>query len=87
MIDMVEFSELVNNGYAIKRSFPGATASQLKYYALPTLFEEMSDTVILHVGTNNITKKNQTEDETVKEIIEIVQICRQWGVNEFLCQA
>ena len=31
MIDIVEFSELVNNGYAIKRSFPGAAASQLKY--------------------------------------------------------
>ena len=50
-------------------------------YDLPTLFEETPDTVILQVGTNNITKKRQTEKETVKEITDIVQTCNQCGVN------
>ena len=36
---------------------------------------------IIHVRTNNITKKNQTEVEMFNEIMEVVKTCKNSGVN------
>ena len=36
----------------------------------------------LCMGTNNLTKKKQTELETVKEIIDVVNKCYTSGVSE-----
>ena len=67
---------------AIKSCFPGATVSKATYYMKPTLEEESPDTVLLNIGTNNLTKKRQTEKETVDEIIDMVKECRKFGVNK-----
>ena len=80
---MVEFERYLANGVAIKRYFRGATTSQMIHYVKPHLEDELPDRVILHIGTNNLTKKrNQTEAEIVKEISEIVRLCHKGGVNE-----
>ena len=79
---MVKFQKCLKMGNSIKRSFPGATASQLKYYLGPTLTEERPDEVIVCGGTNNLTKKNQTEIEIVHEILEVVFHCQESGVNQ-----
>ena len=82
---MVKFQRVLKEmdlGTAIKMSFPGCTASQLRHYMEPTLNEENPDKTIICVGTNNLTKKNQTAMEIVDEIMEIVFNCRQNGVNE-----
>ena len=81
-IDMVEFEKLFKKGPAIKRSYPGATASQLKFYVEPTLIEDKPDIAILCIGTNNLSKKNQSALDIVTEIIEIVFKCKESGVNE-----
>ena len=86
-IDMVEFSKYADNGHAIKRSFPGATASHLKYYALPTLFEETPDTVILQVGTNNITKKHQRREKPLKKLLKSYKHVTSVELITFLCPA
>ena len=78
-IDVTEFNEWLENGVAIKRCFPGATASQVNYYIEEVLNEQKLDQVILHVGTNNLTKKYQTVEETVGELLNIVKKCH--GVN------
>ena len=54
---MVEFDKLSKYRAAIKREYPGATTSQLMYYVKPTLIEESPNVAIIHVGTNNLTKK------------------------------
>ena len=69
-IDMVEFSYYCKHKSAIKRSFPGATASQLKHFVKPTLIENTPDIAIIHIGTNNLTKKaHQSADENFNEIM------------------
>ena len=82
-IDRREFNQYLRTGTAIKRSYPGATASQLKYYIDEVLNEENIDQIIINIGTNNLSKKQQPEEETVKEIIEIVTKCRHnYGINK-----
>ena len=80
-IDMREFNVWLENGTAIKRCFPGAVASQLGYYVEEVLNEENIDEMIINVGTNNLSKKRQTEEDTVQEIIGIVKKCHAYGVN------
>ena len=36
----------------------------------------------MNIGTNNLTKKQQSEEEIVSEILETVAKCRTYGVNE-----
>ena len=77
-IDMVKFEKELNDNIAVKRFFGGATASQMDYYARPHLKDELPDRVIIHVGTNNLTKKRyQTEKEVVDEIFTIVNYTRR----------
>ena len=84
-IDMREFSNLINHGTAVKRAFGGATASQLNYYVQEVLHENKPDTIIINAGTNNFSKKrNQTAEETTSEILDIVQTCREGGINRIL---
>ena len=80
-IDMKEFNYYLENGKAIKRSFPGATASQINYYIEEVLNEETPDKMLINIGTNNLTHKDQTEEETAKEIWTIVNKCHEYGVN------
>ena len=80
-INMREFNKYLDNQHAVRGSFPGATAAKLNYYMKPTIEEEQPDTVILNIGTNNITKSRQSEAETVNEILCIVKECREMGVN------
>ena len=48
----------------------------------PSLEDNIPDIVLIHVGTNNITKKNQTEVEIFNEIMEVVKTCKYGGVND-----
>ena len=38
----------------------------------------------MHVGTNNLTKKSRTGKEIVKEIIDVVNLCHNGGVNNVI---
>ena len=68
-----ELNDNDNDNIAVKRFFGGATASQMDYYVRPHLKDELPGRVIIHVGTNNLTKKRyQTEKEVVDEIFTIV---------------
>ena len=80
-IDMKEFNHLAN-GDVVKRAFPGATASQLNCYIKASLNDDKPNSVIICAGTNNLTKKDQTVQDTAKEIVEIVKTCRNAGVSK-----
>ena len=80
--DMLEFYPPKNRD-AVKRAFPGATASQINHSVHASLSEDNPTTLVICAGTNNLTKKNQTADQTSQEIIEIAQSCHQGGVSIF----
>lgn len=84
---MVNFEKNCKCNTTLKRAFPGATASQLKFYVKPSLLEDNPDIVIINIGTNNLTKKrHQNEQDIFNEIMEVVNECRQGGVNDiFVC--
>ena len=51
------------------KCFPGANAKQLDYYPVPMLVDEKPNNVIIHIGSNDITKLNYhtiSADESVK---------------------
>ena len=46
--------------------------------------EDKPDTVIIQVGTNNITKKKQSQEEIAYESLEITMSPEKWGMFLFL---
>ena len=79
---MGEFNDLIDNGYAVKRAYGGATTTRMKYYVQGDLEVDKPDTIIINAGTNNFTKTKQSVEEIAEEIIEIVETCRQGGVQK-----
>ena len=43
------------------KSFPSAMIRSMKHYIQPTLEENQPDKILLHVGTNKTTQKEQLE--------------------------
>ena len=69
------------------KPFPGANAKELTHYVLPTLMEQSPDIVIIHVGSNNISRtrrnaKVQRNIDIVKEIINTGLTCKENGVKK-----
>ena len=86
-INRGELSKRIKNGRAIVKPFPGANANELKHYVLPTLMEHSPDIVIIHVGSNNISRtrrnaKEQRNIDIVKDIMKTGLTCREKGVKE-----
>ena len=81
-IDMVKFENGLDRGTSCKRCFSGATVSRLGYYIEGVLKEDIPDKIILCMGTNNLTKKRQSDLEIAKEIIDVVNSCYNSGVND-----
>ena len=74
---MLKFNNDLQYDNPVKRTFPGATTSQLNHYVKANLVEDKPNKIIICGGTNNLSKKN-----IVKEIVEIVETCRCGGVKE-----
>ena len=82
-IDMSHFNAGLNfKGSAVKRFYPGYTASQLNNKITAHLIADKPDIVIVNVGTNNLTKSNQSDTDTLIEIVNIVKKCHQFGVKQ-----
>jgi len=50
------------------KAFSGATVNDMKHYCKPTMASK-PDTVILHIGTNDLRNKNQLEVILAQEIV------------------
>ena len=81
LTDMVKFNNEFSDITALKRVFPGATASKINHFVKASLAEDKPKTIIICAGTNNITKKQQSPEDTAKEVTEIVQTCSRSGVQ------
>ena len=85
MLQMKEFNRHVTAGKAYLKSFPGATARHLGHYTIPTMMEHKPDTVIIHVGINDVLKaRNENEldvNKVAKDIINVGLECSKHGVQ------
>ena len=61
-IRRIDFNKELRNDKAYFRSFSGATSKQLDHCIIPSLVDDKSDAVIIHVGTNDILYNASYED-------------------------
>ena len=65
-------------------SFSGPNTNQLDYYVVPLLVDEKPDNVVIHIGSNDITKfnyNNVNAEELTHRIINIGLKCRSYGLS------
>ena len=60
--------------------FPGATSAQLLHY-LDVNLDNTTDTVILHIGINDLLQDMANNNNFMKNIEKMVQKCRSFGVK------
>ena len=73
----------VNGANVYFKCFSGANTKQLDYYVVPTLADENPDSVIIHIGSNDITKSNYNHinvEDLAKKIINIGVKCKEYKV-------
>ena len=79
-IKMKELNKYIKKGYVYRKTFDGATSSELAHYCVHTLMNDKPDCVIINIGTNDL---NKLESYNIfGNIINIVDICKSYGVNE-----
>ena len=76
------FKKNVDCAIVYYKYFCGANTKQLDYYVVPTLADEIPDSVIIHIGSNDITKSNYNNLEGLgKKIINIGVKCKAYKVS------
>ena len=81
-IKVNEFNKYLKNKKAYKRCFDGADTKALHHYAIHSLKYNKPDIVIINIGSNNMRKDKPIL--IAEEIINIVMLCKRYGVNEIL---
>ena len=63
------------------KCFSSSYTKQLNYYANPTLVDEQPNTVIVHIGSNDITKFNYSKVDVEDLAQSVGKKCKSYGVN------
>ena len=66
------------------KCFTGANTTQLDHYVIPVLFDEKHQTVVILIGSNDITKFNYHNvdvNDLGNRILQIELKCRYYGVE------
>ena len=66
------------------KCFSGANTKQLDYYVVPTLVDEIPQTVAIHISSSDMTEskiKQINLDDLAQRIIDIGLKCRSYGVR------
>ena len=79
-IKVKELNEQIRHGHARVHSFPGATSKQLLHY-LDVNIEDSTDTVLIHIGVNDILQSVSNMDRLLLNVREMVRKCRFFGVK------
>ena len=79
-IKVKELNEQIRHGHARVHSFPGATSKQLLHY-LDVNIEHSTDTVLIHIGVNDILQSVSNMDRLLLNVKEMVRKCRFFGVK------
>ena len=73
----------------VRKSFPGTTSKDFVHYIKPTLQENEFDTstlpwMILHMGVNDVSKLGSNNDTVSKDIVNIANHCKNFGVKQMI---
>ena len=71
-----------DNAKSFFRYFSGAKTEDLHHYITPSLLKEKLDIVVIHVGSNNITRRIFEDFNVCKLTIDNGKVCRQYGVKD-----
>ena len=69
------------------KSFSGANTNQLDYYVVPVLADEKPSNVVIHIGSNDITKFNYSNvnaEDLAHRVINICLKCRSYVVSNLV---
>ena len=80
-----ELNGQIHNATAYIKTFPGANIKHLHHYIEPTLIDDCPDAIILHIGTNDLKRaknENQNPKEIAMKIIDIGNKCIARGVKQ-----
>ena len=75
-----ELNEQIRHEHAQVHSFPKVTSKQLLHH-LDVNIEDSTDTVLIHIGVNNILKSISNMDRLLLNVREMVRKCRFFGVK------
>ena len=84
-IKMKEFNRELKNGHAYRKQFPGASSQEMAHYCIPTVRKDSPNTVIIQTGMNDL--RNKEDEEIIKNIVDIVEICERNGANNVYVSA
>ena len=73
-------NQQIKNGNARIHSFPGATSHQLLHY-LDVNLDKYTDTVVIHIGINDILNSASNVNGLLSNIKHMIQKCRNFGVK------
>ena len=83
-----EFNFYLERCHAKLKSYPGATAKELKHKIQFLIQIDTPDIVVIHGGCNDISPRQNeeklTEEEIAKVIISIGSCCRDKGTNKII---
>ena len=80
-----EFYQLIINGTATIKAFPGAKTAHLQHYIIPNITEEKPDDVVIMVGANDI-RGNDNDQDIANKIVNVGRKCKDEGVNNvYIC--
>ena len=72
----------LKKSHAVLKNFDGANIKRLCHHILSYLHEDKPDSVILHIGTNDVQPNmDSTPEKLSDEKINLSQICKQFGVK------
>ena len=85
-INRKEFNQHLKSSRAYIKYFPGATADEIDCYTEPTIKKMKPDTVILHVGTNDIRRRGGENKAALiaDDIIKVGLNCKARGVKNIV---
>ena len=81
---MKDINSKIKGGRIYLKSFSGAKSKQLNHCVKPTLDEYEYDSVIVHVGLNDVLRcKNEPElEELITNIIETGETCQKYKLSK-----
>ena len=83
-IDRIRLNRNLTVGKAFIKAFPGATVNQLSHYIIPHLESNRPESIIIHVGTNDIAPRYESpksSSDISNSILQIAEKCREFGVK------
>ena len=83
-INKRQFRKELGKRFSYFKHFSGENTKQLNHYIVPTLVDETPQTVVIHIGSNGITKKNyktMNVQDLGQGIIDIRLKCKSCGVS------